>query len=126
MTKIARYDPATDPMEWWRNTIDLHPPETPEVGKVMDNVRGWFRSLGEMMIEELPPGPDLTVALRALKEASMHAIGAVACNQHHYLPTAEDAGASDEIASSLRQASYRAGERDSPYPTDDAEGDADE
>lgn len=74
-------NPATEPTPWWLNQIDLHPPKDEGVADRMDRVRSGFRWLGLDLIDELPPGPDLTIALRALKEAAMHAIGAIACNQ---------------------------------------------
>lgn len=77
-------NPANDPHAWWDNQIELHPPKNDTVAGVMDAVRGKFSGLGHVLIDELPPGPDLTVALRALKEASTYAIGAIACNQEHY------------------------------------------
>lgn len=72
---------ATDPHAWWDNQIELHPPKDDDVARRMDAVRNRFQMLGHVLVEQLPPGPDLTIALRALKEASMHAIGAIACNQ---------------------------------------------
>ena len=77
-------NPATDPHEWWANQIELHPPSSPQVATVMDLIRNEFNALGRKLIDETPPGPDLTVALRALKEASQAAIGNIACNQEHY------------------------------------------
>jgi hypothetical protein len=74
-------NPATDPFAWWLNQIELHPPQDDDVAEVMDTVRGRFKDLGTDLIGLLPPGPDLTVALRALKEASQAAIGCIACNQ---------------------------------------------
>lgn len=77
-------NPATEPARWWDNSIDLHPPKNETVAGEMDNVRAAFKAVGHMLIERTPPGPDLTVALRALKDASQAAIGNIACNQEHY------------------------------------------
>lgn len=77
-------NPATDPTAWWDNQIDLHPPSNPAVAMAMDTVRAGFKQLGHEVIALTPPGPDLTVALRALKEASTAAIANIACNQEHY------------------------------------------
>lgn len=74
----------TDPKGWWSNQIDLHPPKNEHVAAVMDEVRASFKKLGLDLIDMLPSGPDLTVALRALKEASQSAIGAIACDQDFY------------------------------------------
>lgn len=84
MTTNHGATPATDPHGWWENQITLHPPKSPEVAAVMDDVRGYFRTLGDLLIERLPPGPDLTVALRELKSASALAIGCIACHQDHW------------------------------------------
>lgn len=72
---------ATDPITWWENQITLHPPITSHVAEIMDLVRNQFAELGRLVIEVTPPGPDLTVALRALKDASQAAIANIACNQ---------------------------------------------
>lgn len=77
-------NPATDPHDWWDNQIDLHPPKNPHVAQTMDLIRGKFKELGHDLITYTPPGPDLTVALRALKDASQAAIGNIACNQDHW------------------------------------------
>lgn len=77
-------NPATDPVAWWNNQIDLHPPSSPEVAEAMDTIREAFKHVGHLVIQVTPPGPDLTVALRALKEASQAAISNIACNQEHY------------------------------------------
>lgn len=77
-------NPATDPLEWWDNQIDLHPPKNDVVATTMDTIRGEFKELGHTIIAMTPPGPDLTVALRALKDASQAAIGNIACNQNYY------------------------------------------
>lgn len=77
-------NPATETRDWWDNLISLHPPKDEAVARTMDVVRSEFRDLGFTLIEELPPGPDLTVALRALKKAANDAIGAIACNQDHW------------------------------------------
>ena len=90
-----RFDPAVDTLGWWRNQADLHPPETPAIAAKMDNVRGWYRSLGELLIEELPPGPDRTVALRSLKSALMDSIGAIATNQWYWDDDDEQAAAGE-------------------------------
>lgn len=81
---MSNLNPATDAAAWWDNQIDLHPPKNENVARAMDEVRAAFKDLGHVVIEMTPPGPDLTVALRALKEASMAAIGNIACNQDHY------------------------------------------
>lgn len=78
------FNPATDTAAWWDNQIDLHPPKDQRVAEVMDFVRSNFKSMGYLLIETTPPGPDLTVALRALKDASQAAIGNIACNQDHW------------------------------------------
>lgn len=77
-------NPATDPRAWWENLIDLHPPKSPQVATAMDITRARFRRLGLELISLLPPGPDLTGALRSLKDASQHAIACIACNQDHW------------------------------------------
>lgn len=74
-------NPATDPAAWWDNQIDLHPPSTPEVADLMDQTRATFKAVGLFLIRRTPPGADLTVALRALKDASQAAIGNIACHQ---------------------------------------------
>lgn len=81
---MSTLNPATDPREWWENQIDLHPPQTDAARDAMDEIRARFKDLGFHIITITPPGPDLTVALRALKEASQAAIGNIACNQEHY------------------------------------------
>ncbi len=79
-------NPQTDPYGWWDNLIDLHPPQTDLVRGCMDEVRYEFKKLGVRLIETTPPGPDLTVALRALKDACQHAIANMACHQDYYEP----------------------------------------
>ena len=74
-------NPATDPIAWWDNQITLHPPVDADVADLMDRTRSTFRAVGLFLIRNTPPGPDLTVALRALKDASQAAIGNIACNQ---------------------------------------------
>ena len=74
-------NPANDPHGWWDNTIDLHPPSNDEVAELMDKTRATFKAVGHFLIDSTPPGPDLTVALRALKDASQYAIANIACNQ---------------------------------------------
>ena len=78
------FNPATDTAAWWDNQIDLHPPKNQNVAATMDTVRSEFKALGHTLIDITPPGPDLTVALRALKDASQAAIGNIACNQDHW------------------------------------------
>lgn len=80
---MSLYDPR-DPAPWWDNLIDLHPPENIRVAEAMDTVRAGFKELGHTLIDTLPPGADLTLALRELKAASATAIGAIACAQEHY------------------------------------------
>ena len=77
-------NPATDPEAWWSNQIDLHPPKNGVVADVMDQTRATYKAVGLFLIRNTPPGPDLTVALRALKDASQAAIGNIACNQDHW------------------------------------------
>lgn len=74
---------GVDPVNhgWWDHQISLHPPANEMVARRMDDVRAGFRDLGHHLVDLLPSGPDRTVALRALKEASMHAIGCLAVNQ---------------------------------------------
>lgn len=74
-------DIRIDPKGWWSNQIDLHPPKNEEVAHRMDFIRKEFKHLGLHIIALTPAGPDQTLALRALKEASMYAIGCIACNQ---------------------------------------------
>lgn len=77
-------NPQTDPAAWWENLIDLHPPSNDEVRLAMDDIRRRFKELGHAIIQFTPPGPDQTVALRALKDAAQAAIANIACNQEHY------------------------------------------
>lgn len=77
-------NPITDPQDWWDNLIDLHPPQADGAATAMDDVRASFKALGRLLIAITPPGPDLTVALRALKDASQAAIANIACNQDFY------------------------------------------
>lgn len=77
-------NPVTETSAWWENLIDLHPPKNEVVAQIMDDTRAMFKVAGEWMIENLPPSPDLTVALRSLKDASQHAIATIACNQEFY------------------------------------------
>lgn len=74
-------NPATDPAAWWDNLVDLHPPSSPEVAELMDSIRDQFKRLGHNLIGTTPAGPDLTVALRALKDAGQYAIANIACHQ---------------------------------------------
>lgn len=81
---MAAPSPQTNVTEWWDNLISLHPPKDALVRRAMDEVRGEFAALGALLIRETPPGPDLTVALRSLKDACQDAIANIACNQDHY------------------------------------------
>lgn len=82
-TEPTRREPADTPWghDWWDHQITLHPPKNATVAKTMDDVRGWYRSLGHMVIESVPAGPDRIVALRQLKDASQAAIAAIALGQ---------------------------------------------
>jgi len=78
---VTAPNPQTDPAGWWDNLVDLHPPKDAEVAGLMDRTRAHFKDLGHFLIATSPPGPDLTVALRALKDACQAAIGNIACHQ---------------------------------------------
>lgn len=56
-------------------------PETPTVVDSMDLVRGLYINLGHNLADELPPGPEKTIAIRKLHEALMAAIACLALNQ---------------------------------------------
>lgn len=81
---MSNLNPAIEPDAWWDNQITLHPPKNEDVAALMDETRDRFKTLGFFLIVNTPSGPDLTVALRALKDASQAAIGNIACNQDHW------------------------------------------
>lgn len=81
--------PQSDPHAWWDHLVSLHPPESPRVLDLMDLVRNQFKALGHLLIVETPPGADLTVALRALKDACQYAIANIACHQDELPPTGQ-------------------------------------
>jgi hypothetical protein len=59
----------------------LHSPRSKAVGEQMDYIRGMFTHLAHDVAEYTPPGPDQTLAIRALHDAMQKAIGNIANNQ---------------------------------------------
>jgi hypothetical protein len=64
-----------------RNWFAYHPPSTPDIVVAHEFVRERYGSLAQYMNSLLPEGPDKTVALRAIRDASMQANAAIACAQ---------------------------------------------
>lgn len=69
------YDKATV-----TNWFEYHP-ATAVTGPLHDSVRADFRKLASDLYDQLPEGPDKTLALRKLQEAMWATNAAIACNQ---------------------------------------------
>lgn len=63
------------------NWFAYHPPSTSAIKDGHERVRAEFGALAASMNNLLPEGPDKTVALRAIRDAAMHANAAIACAQ---------------------------------------------
>lgn len=63
------------------NWFAYHPPTSDEIRDAHERVRAEFWALAASMNGLLPEGPDKTVALRAIRDASMQANAAIACAQ---------------------------------------------
>lgn len=70
-----------DPHELVHHLMEYRKPETQELVTKMEFIRDEFISLGVNLADELPAGPDKTVAIRKLHEALMSAIACLALNQ---------------------------------------------
>lgn len=71
---------AAAALDAWRHEMALHPPAHAGIGNLMDDVRAAYTELGAVVIEAIPPGRHRQIALTALKESSMWAICAIACD----------------------------------------------
>lgn len=65
------------------NDLNLHRPNA-EQGLVMDAVRAGYNQLAHRIIDLIPPGRDLSMALTDLETSQRCAIAAIAKNQEHY------------------------------------------
>lgn len=63
------------------NWFAYHPPSSQEIIAAHERVRAEYGALAHNMNDLLPEGPDKTVALRAIRDAAMHANAAIACAQ---------------------------------------------
>jgi len=63
--------------------FNLHRPNTDQQ-VVMDTVRVGYKHLAHSLINHLPPGRDLSMALTDLETSQRCAIAAIAKNQEHY------------------------------------------
>jgi hypothetical protein len=68
------------------NWFAYHAPSGPEIVAAHERVREEFGALAASMNDLLPEGPDKTVALRAIRDASMQANAVIACAQRVYGP----------------------------------------
>jgi len=65
------------------NDLNLHKPNA-EQQAAMDAVRAGYSNLAHGLINALPPGRDLSMALTDLETSQRCAIAAIAKNQEHY------------------------------------------
>lgn len=64
------------------HNLTLHPPLTPAVAAVMDDLRAEFKALSHKVDELVPDCREKSQALTDLEDGCQHAIGGVARNQH--------------------------------------------
>jgi len=81
-------DPILDAEQWrLHNQVEHdftpHRPN-PAQGEVMDLVRMWYKNLAHELVNHLPPGRDLSMALTDLETSQRCAIAAIAKNQEPY------------------------------------------
>jgi hypothetical protein len=74
---------AYDNHELVDRLLTLHPPANTIVANQMDDVRERFISLGHIVVDRTPDGPDQTIAIRKLHEACMAVIAAIACGSEN-------------------------------------------
>lgn len=77
--------PREDLAARFRNDLKLHPPKSPEVGDALDHVRSIFSELGVSIIEQVPMGRDLSLALTDLESACRNTIAAIVKNQDQFI-----------------------------------------
>lgn len=63
------------------NDFRNHPPATPEVATLMDDVTERFVHLAHYIVDNVPAGREQSTALTKLEECSMHTKAAIARNQ---------------------------------------------
>lgn len=70
--------------EQLENWFSYHQPTSSEIVDAHQRVRNAFMFLAKEMNALLPEGPDKTVTLRAIRDASMQANATIACAQRLY------------------------------------------
>lgn len=63
------------------NDFAAHPPKSHIVKESLDIVAGKFADLAHFVIDECPPGRELSLCLTNLEAAKRDAIAAIACHQ---------------------------------------------
>lgn len=63
------------------HNLTLHPPSSPAVGAVMDEVRRVFKDASHRVDELVPDSREKSMALTDLEDGCMHAIAGLARNQ---------------------------------------------
>lgn len=66
--------------------LTLHPPKDPAIGERLDRLREGAKAYAHLVDELCPNGRYKSLALTAIEEASMRAVGAVATDQDACLP----------------------------------------
>lgn len=72
------------------HNLTVHPPQSPEVGVVMDELRAGMKELSHLVDRLVPDGREKSMALTDLEDACMHAIAGLARSQHLVAPEAAD------------------------------------
>jgi hypothetical protein len=70
--------PDNDDLQNW---FTYHPPTEEDIEKYL-RVRSAALALARVIMEECPPGPDTSVAIRKVREAVMTANASIACCGH--------------------------------------------
>jgi hypothetical protein len=77
--KVKAVDPITEEeqaeLDLW---FTYHPP-TPEQAPIFQTLRDAGHQFAQTIIENVPPSPDRTVAIRHVREAVMNANASLAC-----------------------------------------------
>ena len=83
---MSKYTPQDRDLGLVNDMFTYHPVKDEEQGKRYESIRAHFLSLAIYLLENCPPSPELTLALRSLWEAQNKAIGSISIHESKESP----------------------------------------